>query len=405
MIKKTVSLVFSIALLVSGNLIGAGILGIPISAGLNGLIPSILAMIIFGTAMFFTAYVISLEVCETKEITFNYPSLYQKYLGGFGKWIAIATNMLILYGLLVAYIAGGSQIISSLFHNKIPIILIQTLFFIIVTLLTLRGVELVRKYNILLMILLWTAFAYLVFVGQFKVEPSRLVYTDWCFLPAALPIILTSFHFHNIIPTISKKMNWQLKLICTAMIIGMVIGFTMNALWLETGVGMLPLNKGEHSILHSYLNGLPVTVQIFSIIKSKIFVAASLIFALLAIVTSYFANGLGLLDFSVDLTYTLFGKHSKILTMLVTFLPPFLISIIYPDIFLKSINIVGGIGIVILFGILPCFIAFIKLKKIWQRVLTAFFLLLFLFVLIFQIGTHLNIINIKPKALAGYTTN
>ena len=88
MIKKTTSLIFSIALLVSGNLIGAGILGIPISAGLDGFIPSILAMLVFGSAMFFTAYVLGKEVCETREITFNYPSLYQKYLKSFGKWMS-----------------------------------------------------------------------------------------------------------------------------------------------------------------------------------------------------------------------------------------------------------------------------------------------------------------------------
>jgi tyrosine-specific transport protein len=405
MIKKTVSLVFSIALLVSGNLIGAGILGIPISAGLDGFGPSILAMIVYGSAMFFTAYVISVEVCETKEVTFNYPSLYQKYLKDFGKWIAIATNMLILYGLLVAYITGGSQIISSLFGDKVPIVYIQIIFFVIVTILTLAGVEIVRKYNMLLMIFLWGAFAFLVFMGQYKVVPARLTYTDWYFLPAALPIILTSFHFHNIIPTISKRMNWHLKYICIAMITGMVIGFVMNALWLETGVGMLPLNEGKHSILYTYLNGLPITVQIFAIIKSKAFIAASFAFALLAIMTSYFANGIGLLDFSVDLTYSVFGKHNKILTILVTFLPPFLISIIYPSIFLKSINIVGGIGIVILFGILPCFIAFIKMKKLWQRVMTTIYLILFLFVLIFQVGSQTNLINLKPKALSNYNVN
>ena len=405
MIKKTTSLIFSIALLVSGNLIGAGILGIPISAGLDGFIPSILAMLVFGSAMFFTAYVLGKEVCETREITFNYPSLYQKYLKSFGKWIAVATNMLILYGLLVAYITGGSQIIASLFGDKIPIIYIQIVFFTIVTTLTLAGVEMVRKYNIVLMVFLWGAFAYLVFVGQFKVVPSRLAYTDWCFLPAALPIILTSFHFHNIIPTISKRMNWQLKYIVIAMIIGMIIGFTMNALWLETGVGMLPLSTGKHSILHSYLHGLPITVQIFSIIKSKIFIAASLAFALLAIMTSYFANGLGLLDFSVDLTVSIFGKHNKALTILVTFLPPFLISILYPAIFLKAINIVGGVGIVILFGILPCFIAYIKMKKLWQRVMISVFMILFIAVLVFQIGDQTNLINLRPKAMDHYVVN
>ncbi|MCF7792000.1 MAG: hypothetical protein K9L78_04095 [Victivallales bacterium] len=402
MLTKKSFLIFTIALLVSGNLIGAGILGIPISAGLDGLFPSLIGMVIYGSAMFFTAYVIGKEVCETREVTFNYPSLYKKYLKDFGKWIAIVTNMLILYGLLVAYIAGGSQIISSLFPHSLNIFYIQTFFFLFVTFLTLTGVEIIRKYNVLLMILLWSAFIYIVVKGQFNVEPSRLLYTDWAFLPAALPIILTSFHFHNIIPTISKKMNWHLKSIATAMIVGMVVGFAMNALWLETGLGMLPLSGGENSIAASYVKGLPITVQIFSIIKSKIFIAASLGFALLAIITSYFANGLGLLDFSVDLTYSVFGIKSKTVNILVTFLPPYIIATVYPSVFLKAINIVGGIGIVILFGILPCFISYAKFKKAWQRVLTSVIMLLFIFVLLFQIISQSGLINLEPKAVKEY---
>ena len=400
--KRTVSLVFSIALLVSGNLIGAGILGIPISAGLDGFIPSIIAMVVYCGAMFFTAYIIGDEVCATKDETFNYPSLYQKYLKQIGKWIAIVTNMLILYGLLVAYITGGSQIVASLFHDAIPIIYIQIVFFLIVTFFTLAGVEFVRKYNVILMILLWSAFVYLVVMGQFNLKPSRLLYTDWCFLPAALPIILTSFHFHNIIPTISRRMDWNLKNILIAMIIGMIIGFTMNALWLETGVGMLPVSSGQNSIAHCYVNGLPITVQIFAIIKSKLFIAASLVFALLAIITSYFANGLGLLDFSLDLVYSATKKKSRILTGIITFVPPFLIATLYPAIFLKAINVVGGVGIVILFGILPCIIAFIKKKKLWQRIATGLFFILFLLVLIFQLGISFNVINIQSKAVKSY---
>ncbi len=40
----------------------------------------------------------------------------------------------------------------------------------------------------------------------------------------------------------------------------------------------------------------------------------------------------------------------------VTFLPPLAVSLIYPDLFLVALDIVGGVGITLVFGILPTLI-------------------------------------------------
>jgi len=53
----------------------------------------------------------------------------------------------------------------------------------------------------------------------------------------------------------------------------------------------------------------------------------------------------------------------KLLVVIITFLPPVIISVFFPNIFLKAIGIVGGIGIAILFGILPSIVFFIKTKS------------------------------------------
>lgn len=57
-----------------------------------------------------------------------------------------------------------------------------------------------------------------------------------------------------------------------------------------------------------------------------------------------------------------------ILVIMLSFLPPLLIGLIYPDIFLKVLDIVGGVGIVVLFGILPGLIAFRKARSTFYRV-------------------------------------
>ncbi|MBM3244606.1 MAG: hypothetical protein FJZ15_02285 [Candidatus Omnitrophica bacterium] len=57
----------SVSLLVVGNLIGAGILALPVNTGLAGFMPSLINMFVFGAAMFYSAVVLAKEANEAKE--------------------------------------------------------------------------------------------------------------------------------------------------------------------------------------------------------------------------------------------------------------------------------------------------------------------------------------------------
>lgn len=390
-------IIITVALLITGNLVGAGILGLPVNTGIDGLVPSLVAMLIFGSAMFYSAIVLSKEAVETHEATFNYPSLYHKYTGPIGKWIAISANMLILYGLLTAYLTGGATIICKILNiNPSYTWLIILLVFLILTLFAISGEMIIQKYNILLMLLLWVSFGIIVFMGERFVEPIRLQHSDWGFLPVAIPIIVTSFHFHNIIPNICHSLKWDMKAITKAMIIGMAIGFIMNALWIQVGIGMLPLANSDNSLIYSYINNIPASVPMAKVVNSKYFTLFSMLFALLAIITSYVANGLGLTGFNNDLMHNIFKFNNKIVVIIITFLPPLVVALLFPNIFLKAINIVGGIGIVILFGVLPTIIAFIKAKTKRSKALAIIILLLFAAVFITQILEETSIIKFQP---------
>ena len=83
---------------------------------------------------------------------------------------------------------------------------------------------------------------------------------------------------------------------------------------------------------------------------------------------------------------------------MLTFVPPLIISIIYPDIFLKALNIVGGVGIVILFGILPSILAIIRAKTTSKRTLGIAMLILFTVFLLFQLGQQFGLIKFQPPA-------
>ncbi len=385
----------TVAFLITGQLVGAGILGIPVIAGIAGFFPALIIMAVYGGAMFFSALILGKEAADRADPVFNFPSLYQEYLGRTGKWIAIVINMLMLYGLLVAYIAGGTAIITRIFNVNFNVAIVMPIFFALMTWFTLMGVNFVRKYTTILIILLWISFIALIIMGEKRINPAYLKHIDWMFFPVTVPIIVTSFNFSNLIPVVSKTLNWKMSLIWKAMFIGLVIAFVMNAAWIMVGTGILPLHGGKESLIYSFIHNLPATIPIAKAVHTPSFLTAALIFSVIAIVTSYVGNAIGLLSFNTDLVTNFLKQKSKILVALITFIPPLIITFIWPDIFIKAINITGGVCTIVLFGLFPSIIAFKKYKR-GIRILACIAFIFFSFALLYQLGSQFNMIKISP---------
>ncbi len=350
------------AALIAGNLVGAGILGLPINTGLAGLWPSILAMVCGAALMYLTAVILGDQAAKSRSETFDYPSLYETFLGPVGKWAAIAANMIILYGLLTAYFTGGAKIVASLVGMEDQQTLITLLFAAPLIVLTCINLSLIQRLNTLLVLILAGSFTALVTMGVGHVQPQRMNYMDWAFVPATLPIIVTAFHFHNIIPTVSADLKWDMAVFRKAVLCGMLLAFVMNGLWVLVGIGVIPLS-GENSILEAWETNTPATVPMSAFIPGMTFTFFASFFSLVAICTSFLANGLGLLSFNRDLLVNTFRLNNRLLVIALTFLPPLLTGLVYPDIFLKALDIVGGVGIVVLFGILPTLIVVMDRRR------------------------------------------
>ena len=114
------------------------------------------------------------------------------------------------------------------------------------------------------------------------------------------------------------------------------------------------------------------------------------------------ANGLGLLSFIRDLTLNTFRLNSRPLVIALTFVPPLLIGLIYPDIFLKALDIVGGVGIVVLFGILPTLIVVLdKSRNPAPRLICAAAFLFALTILGMELLKETGYLHIAPWADGG----
>ena len=239
--------VLSVSFLITGNMVGAGILGLPVNTGLAGFGPALAAMLLFWSLMVVTAFVIADMTIKSNEVDFDLPSLFDQSLGRGGRWLAVAANLLILYGLAVAYLSGGTNIMVRALDLPDLSWLVGLLFFAVLTGLIVFGDIVVRKSNAALMIAMWVAFVGLIAYITPKVSIQRLAFSDPRTLPSALPIMGAAFCFHNIIPTACRILNRDRAAIRKALVLGALIGLVMNLAWVLVVLGALPVSDQSHN--------------------------------------------------------------------------------------------------------------------------------------------------------------
>jgi tyrosine-specific transport protein len=390
----------TVVLLITGTTVGAGMLGLPIKTGLSGLLPSLLGMIVVWGLMLATAWILASRIIASDHTTSDLPTLFQQELGTPGKWLSIIGYLTIFYGLLVAYLSGASSIFVNLIKLPLARQVWVIIFFIVVTGIILFGLDLVRKGNAAIMAVLGISFVFLLIKTGQNLNPRHLTYTDWHFIPSALPIIVCAFAFHAIIPTVCRSLKWQSRACWQALLIGTLLALALNALWVLVVIGALPLTGlGQENILAAFHENLPATVPLSMAFHSKVITTAGMFFSLAAIITSYFGVGIAFMGFFRDLIYSFGKKSNRFKEALLTFGPPFLIAILYPNLFLKALDLVGGIGLLLVFGCLPGLMILRPKRKpgVWQRLGGYAILCLFVLLIFLELFQELGWLQIHPN--------
>jgi tyrosine-specific transport protein len=394
--KASLHTKMTMCLLVVGNLIGAGILAMPVEIGIAGMIPSVIALFFIGGMMLMTSIILSREACDSKDDLFNYPSLYGKYFGSFGKWLAVGANILILYGMMVAYLSGAAVAAVQIYHGPGGESVCLIAFFLILTCVMLGGRLFVHHINALMVVMMWGAFVIILAVTEKHVQFERMKNCDWNFFPFALPVVLTAFWFHNIIPNVCRNLKWDRKAILQVLICAVGIGSIMYLLWTFVAVGAIPLSGAKDSLAEAYKLNLPATIPLENISHSVIFKTFALSFALLALSSSYISTALGTRSFNEDLFRQFKFNAPPALIMFATLAPAFIIAILFKDVFIKAVNLVGGLGIAILYGILPCILALIRSKgdgKYLAKIFSVLALLAFIALALWQALVEFSILT------------
>lgn len=383
---KEISLI-GCMLLITGNVLGVGVLALPIKAGLGGFFPALAGIILIWAIMLVSALVIAKRL-PTSATTFDIPSFYRKELGPAGQWVATIFNLVLLYGVLVAYLSGFSQIVIHLFDATDYRIAIILAYFLFTAGLILGTKTLLQRWNPLLISAIFLCFIILSISGMGKFNGRLLLDSNWKYLPFGLPIAVSAFHFHNIIPTVSRNLNHDQVKIRLAIVGGVGIGLLINLIWVTIVLGTLPEHGRLDSLFSAYHQSIPATVPMADVLHSSLFLGSSLIFALLAITASFIANGLGLFGFIRDLCACYLKTSRPVVVASLTFVPPLVVTVSYPRIFLDALDGVGGLGETVLFIILPAFILLTLLRgrPVAMRILALTMMLIGVFIVLFTLA-------------------
>jgi len=347
-------------LLIVGTSIGGGMLALPVSTAEVGFTNSLI-FLVFCWAVMTAGALLVLEVNLRLPAGSNMISMAKSTLGLPGQIIAWITYLFLLYTLLSAYISGGSDVFDSLLHKvgiNVPNWLSALVFTALFSFVVYKGIRSVDYVNRGLMFGKLGVYVLLVAIISPHVTPMSLTGGKASAFTGTLMILITSFGFASIVPSLRDYFEEDIAMLRKVILFGSLIPLFCYIVWdavimgvisREGDAGLLALMNSEHAT-----SGL--TDALTNSVNSPLISGFFGFFTSICMVTAFLGVSLGLFDFLADgLNLKKSGNQGKS-TLALTFLPPLLVVLIYPGIYLHALSY-AGICCVILLLLLPAIMA------------------------------------------------
>lgn len=291
-----------------------------------------------------------------KEEGAHIVTMSKHLLGRFGEIISVILYLFMGYASLIAYNAGGSQLIVNIVESFSPVALSKwascAIFAIVFGSVFYMGSKVLGWINTLFVLGMVVAYFAMVSVGLAEVREELLARTNWGQFYAVIPLMITSFSFQMIVPSLALYLDHEPISLKRAIIFGTSIPAIAYAIWILVVLGIVP-NSGEHGLEEAYKQGMVATESLKYFVQSEFIGQIAEYFAFFAIVTSYFGIGFGLYDFLADLTKIQKRGLGKFFLGLLVILPTLYFTVLFRNAFFFALDITGGLGDSILNGIIP----------------------------------------------------
>ncbi len=334
------------SMMVAGTAIGAGMLGLPmISAGMWYGWSAVLLFVSWFCML--RASQALLEVNLHFERGHTMHTMVRETLGP--RWSAFNGFSLafVLYTLVYAYVSGGGSVVARALASasgmEPPRVLASLLFSLLLAGCVWWSSKAVDRFSVVMMGGMIVTF--LLSVGGMidRAQWGNLFGGEnggeAIFLFGAASTYLTSFCFHASVPSLIKYLGKDGHTINTCLRNGTLMALACYLVWITAADGIIP-RAAFRDIIAAGGNVGDLVAASGSALSGLILKMLET-FSLLAVATSFLGAGLGLFDYMADLCGFDDSRQGRTKTMLITFVPPMLCGIIWPDGFLPAIGWAG----------------------------------------------------------------
>lgn len=366
--KQNNGSVIGSTLLIAGSCIGIGTLGLPVNTAMAGFTPSLLMFFVSWLFMMSTGLLL-LEVNLYFQKEVNLITMADKTLGKVGQAVTWVLFLFLFYSIMVAYSTGSGELVADFFDEVFSLTIPRQLgSFAFVSLLGVFvyfGAFAVDRLNRILMAGLVITFFLLVMVGMPHVQSKFLEHVNWRECLWALPVMIISFGYHNLVPSLTTYLDFNPKKMRFAIVVGSAIPLFGYLVWEWIVLGLIAPENFETAIVQ----GNMVTHTLKTVVGRSWVVDIMESFAFFAIVTSFIGVALSFVDFLADGFQIKKNRSGKAVVCIIALAPPLFFSMLYPQLFIKAVNYAGGFGAVILFGVLPALMAWVGRyrMKLWEK--------------------------------------
>jgi len=347
-------------LLIVGTSIGGGMLALPMVTAELGFFNSTM-MLVATWAVMTTSALLMMEVNLWFPSRNNIITMAKETLGQWGALVAWISYLLLLYALMTAYVSGGVALfdeISGWFSMHLPLWLSAVLFILIFGYIVIKGIKPVDYVNRLLMLTKLGSLFLLIFMTFPYLKLDSLTNGRLYWMTSTITVMLTSFGFANIIPSLRSYFNDDVKKLRLAVLIGSLIPLTCYILWNFVILGTLP-REGEGSLTFLMAGGGSATdlsIALSHFLKNPSITVLAHLFTVICILTAFLSCSLGLVDFLSDGLKAEKSRYKSGLAYGLTFLPPLGIVLFKPGVFIQSFSY-AGICAIVLVVLLPALMA------------------------------------------------
>lgn len=336
---------FGAIYLILGTCIAAGMLSLPIvTAQYHFMLTAI--MIFSAWLIMSTGAWCLLQVNMQMPHGANFISMSRTTLGHTVKTITWFIYLMLLYSLICAYLSASGDLLQTLcrdLHFFIPRWMATILATCILGSVVYRGIQSVDMANRWLMSAKFIICMLLIGSVLPFSHISQLTGGNWNMTTNAWLVVITSFGYGSILPSVRDYLDNHQKQLTRVILIGGIVPMILYFIWIATIQGALP-RFGAHSL--SAMNNSANTnsllmMQIASLTHHNMIKSISVIFISICSITGFLSVALSLMDVLTDgFKRERYGTHRLWIALLV-FLPPTLIVIFDPAIFIRALAYAG----------------------------------------------------------------